>query len=599
MYPTCNHWRIWLALAVFSSPFAIAFPSSSSAQSMQSTKSESQSKPDKVSYESVQPILRKHCVSCHNDDQPRGDLSLVSFDKIAAGSSSGHVLSPGKPEESSLFLVTSHLENPKMPPNKPRIPQRELDLLEKWIRTGLVDEMSPNDGPHSNEGPTSDEGQPKGMMPPGLEDVSPFPQSSPVHTAASHPTEPLVAIPGVKQVLIVDALSRHVSKAIPVADSTVSYLAFSPLGDVLYVGTGVPSERGHVARWDLLTQKWMEPIGQGPDTPMCLAVSPDGKRLAVGTTTKRVHVYDTQSGRELFSHEKHTDWIISLRWSPDGMLLASGDRFGAIQIWDAMGGKPFASLRSHTGSIVGMLWTAEGNHLVSAAWDGRICVWDMHEQKEIASWKAHDQGVLGIVSTDHSGSVSKQGGWLSFGRDGKLLSWPNSLLADHAPPKPFREMLVRNEMTQLVSLAQKQGENRHDKSPSSQSYVVCDSHGKAHVLDWIGSKQVLLEGAELALPVRQERWVYHVRRPLPPSRVSVSAISESGTTDLKKRELAQDDSIRVNLEKALESSRNALESIQLSKNRAEEMSKELEEASRILQQSIAIQEAQLKAWKSN
>ncbi|MCY2982924.1 MAG: hypothetical protein NTY15_04720 [Planctomycetota bacterium] len=104
------------------------------------TGSESETNSEKVSFDAVQPILRKHCERCHNEDQPRGDLVLTSLDKVLAGSSSGFVVVAGKVEESPLYLLMAHLDTPKMPPNKPRIPQRELNIIERWITTGLVEE---------------------------------------------------------------------------------------------------------------------------------------------------------------------------------------------------------------------------------------------------------------------------------------------------------------------------------------------------------------------------------------------------------------------------------------------------------------------------
>ena len=44
-----------------------------------------------------------------------------------------------KPDESPIYLSAAHLEDPKMPPNSPKIPQRELDLIRRWIEGGLME----------------------------------------------------------------------------------------------------------------------------------------------------------------------------------------------------------------------------------------------------------------------------------------------------------------------------------------------------------------------------------------------------------------------------------------------------------------------------
>jgi len=120
---------------------SLVFSPQLSAQSMTSSGSESAS--EMVMFESVQPILRKHCLRCHNEDQPRGDLVLTSLDKVLAGSSSGPVVVAGRLDESPLYTLTAHLDSPKMPPNKPQIPQREINVIERWIIGGLVEEMKP------------------------------------------------------------------------------------------------------------------------------------------------------------------------------------------------------------------------------------------------------------------------------------------------------------------------------------------------------------------------------------------------------------------------------------------------------------------------
>jgi hypothetical protein len=54
-----------------------------------------------------------------------------------AGGISGKVVADGMPEGSLLYTLTAHVEDPKMPPNKLKIPQREPDTIKKWIEDGL------------------------------------------------------------------------------------------------------------------------------------------------------------------------------------------------------------------------------------------------------------------------------------------------------------------------------------------------------------------------------------------------------------------------------------------------------------------------------
>jgi WD40 repeat protein len=64
-----------------------------------------------------------------------------------------------------------------------------------------------------------------------------------------------------------------------------------------------------------------------------VAVSPDGKYLALGAEGGLVHVYQRTAGKPVLTHEiQHhpKNAILSLRFSPDskGILTGSGDGWG-------------------------------------------------------------------------------------------------------------------------------------------------------------------------------------------------------------------------------------------------------------------------------
>jgi mono/diheme cytochrome c family protein len=84
----------------------------------------------------VQPILRKHCLNCHNADKSSADLDISSYAKLMAGGSSGEAVKAGNSGQSLLYKVTSHDSEPKMPPKGGKIPDADLAVLKKWIDGG-------------------------------------------------------------------------------------------------------------------------------------------------------------------------------------------------------------------------------------------------------------------------------------------------------------------------------------------------------------------------------------------------------------------------------------------------------------------------------
>ncbi len=87
----------------------------------------------------IVPILRKHCMECHAGDNRKGSFSLNTRIELLKGSENGIAVESGKSDSSRLIeLVTSDVEGERMPPEGPRLLKSELDLLKKWIDSGLT-----------------------------------------------------------------------------------------------------------------------------------------------------------------------------------------------------------------------------------------------------------------------------------------------------------------------------------------------------------------------------------------------------------------------------------------------------------------------------
>ncbi|XZE17728.1 c-type cytochrome domain-containing protein [Pirellulaceae bacterium SH449] len=564
-----------------------------------------------VTYNQVQPILKKHCQSCHNENQSRGGLSLTGLDKIEAGSTSGEVVVPGAPEESMLYLVTAHLENPKMPPNKPRIPARELALIEKWIATGLSKELGKTEStPSKTEvaSTESDEDMSAMRREPQLlsesnssteskegsfEDTTPFPQLSPISAVAVHPTKPIAVIPGVNQLLWIDIDGKLSTKAIPVAASAITTLSFSRDGKQLLVGCGTPGDWGKIFRWDVESMLWSDPIGDESDTPLCMSESPDGRFLAIGNSTKDINIYASESGLLLHTLKKHTDWVTSVSWSPDGLLLATGDRFGTIYLWETATGSVFTTLRNHVGSVTGLVWSHDGDELFSTGWDGFVRRWDLHSQSELKNWTAHAKGSHGLLSLSEDRTVADKGTIATYGRDGLLRLWTLN-----------GELVSEKSMKEEIVVAAYFEEN------DDQRIVVCDAAGSIASVEFQADKNTVDNEIALSIPVRSVNPEFTFYRPVAPNRlasvvkedavriVETSSVSIPKSDSYGVKEVESTTSFpsswKSRIASDLADSQRALESIEQSKAQLLESLSQIEESSARLKQLIAIQEARLK-----
>lgn len=87
----------------------------------------------------VQPVLNHRCGYCHNDDQPKGGLSLASYDAIVQGGRSGSAIVPGNPARSELYhRVTLPSADPKYMPRDGKTPlsKNEITAIYWWISQG-------------------------------------------------------------------------------------------------------------------------------------------------------------------------------------------------------------------------------------------------------------------------------------------------------------------------------------------------------------------------------------------------------------------------------------------------------------------------------
>jgi hypothetical protein len=88
----------------------------------------------------IQPILAKHCTSCHGAKKQRSSLRLDSVSAARRGGNSGPALVPGKSAASRLIVaVTGGNDDVQaMPPKGPRLSAGETKLLRAWIDGGAA-----------------------------------------------------------------------------------------------------------------------------------------------------------------------------------------------------------------------------------------------------------------------------------------------------------------------------------------------------------------------------------------------------------------------------------------------------------------------------
>ena len=369
----------------------------------------------------VLPVFRTHCLGCHNSDAKKGDLDLSSFNGLMAGGSAGDEVEAGEPDSSYLIMLVTHEESPKMPPGGQKIPQKDIDILKAWIAQGLVEraggKAKTSDKPKANLALTDVPlGKPAGE-PATPESVLLQPSVVPerpvtVRALAYSPWAPVLAVAGVRQVLLYDTDTFELTGVLPFPEGFVNVVRFSRNGNLLLAAGGRPGAGGAAALFDVKTGERLTTVGAGTEFDAILAadVSADQSMIAVGGTAKLVKIYSTATGEVLNTIKKHTDWVMSVQFSPDGVLLATGDRSGGLHVWEAYTAQPFFTLNGHKDSVSALSWRIDSNLMASGSEDGNVKLWEMTGGNEVKSFGAHGGGVLDV-------SYTMDGNLVTAGRD--------------------------------------------------------------------------------------------------------------------------------------------------------------------------------------
>ncbi len=380
----------------------------------------------KVTYQDqVSGIFKNRCNSCHNGDKQKGGLTLESFGGAMQGGSSGKVVEPGDPDGSRLFELISHKDEPKMPPNSPKIPDAEIALIRQWIEGGALEtsgsvamvKAKPKFefklDPSAMGKPAGPPAMPQGLVPePSVVSAKP----TAVVALASSPWAPLVAVGGHKQVLLYRSTDNHLVGVLPFAEGTIHVLKFSRNGDLLLAGGGRGGQSGLAVVWDVKTGKRVFEIGKEYDSVLAADISPDHGLVALGGPSKILRVYNTADGQLVYESKKHTEWVTAIEFSPDGVLLASGDRNNGLLVWEAQTGREFYDLRGHTAAITDISWRLDSNVVATASEDGSVRLWEMQNGSQIKTWGAHGGGVASV-------RFAKDGRIVTAGRDRVVRLW--------------------------------------------------------------------------------------------------------------------------------------------------------------------------------
>jgi WD40 repeat protein len=364
----------------------------------------------------VLPILKRNCLSCHNQTDAEGDLVLETPATILKGGEDGPVVTPHKGLDSLLIQSAARQTKPYMPPKNNKVGAEpltlnELALLKAWIDQGATGTVSVKTKPVQWH-----------PLPPGLHPILALAVTGDGQFAACGRANQIF----VYQVATGRVVARLTDPKLAEKSSKTGYhssaqrdfvqsLTFSPDGRLLASG-----EYRMVKLWQ--REPNLPQFALGSDPATALAASPDGKWIATAGRDNVIHLWDAATGKPEKNLTGHTAKISSLKFSPDNTRLLSGSVDKTLRVWDIAGGTVFAQAET-AGEITAVTWTLGGKQLASGGGDALIRLWELPAQaggvlKPGKELSGHTKPVTSLETITQDGKQI-----LSGSQDGSVRQW--------------------------------------------------------------------------------------------------------------------------------------------------------------------------------
>jgi WD40 repeat protein len=290
-----------------------------------------------VSFEvEILPILRKNCLACHKSGDPAGDLVLEAPDLIRAGGEHGPAVVPGKSGDSRLLRLASHQLQPGMPPPDNKVgagalTSDQLGLVKTWI----------------DQGAQGSAGAIARVIP-----RTPLSASAarPILALAVSPDDELLACSRGNGLSIYDL--RGPRRDAELVDPSLASAGWPGAAHEDLIRSLAFDRQGNLlASGGFRTVKlWWRPRGTFErDIPAgaparCLAVSPNGQLLAVGTASGTIELHDLVGQAPVKVLSKHDAAVTGLAFAPDGARLYSAGLDHTVRAWDLPAGSAAGKL---------------------------------------------------------------------------------------------------------------------------------------------------------------------------------------------------------------------------------------------------------------
>ncbi|MEB3289810.1 MAG: AAA-like domain-containing protein [Leptolyngbya sp.] len=170
---------------------------------------------------------------------------------------------------------------------------------------------------------------------------------------------------------------------------------FSPDGQFLVATTSY----GSVNAWNLDgTLRWtwrQDRQGLGDYLLRTLALSPDGRWVAISTESNTVEILNSQNGQWVRRLNGHQNIVWGVAFSPNGQQIASASEDGTVKVW-SLEGQLLTTLRGHGHRVTAVAFSPDGQQLASVDTQGILKRWTATGTL-LQTLEAHDGSIWDVV----------------------------------------------------------------------------------------------------------------------------------------------------------------------------------------------------------